>query len=253
MLSRRARVGLVGALVVVATASALLVARGRRGGDGAAPPSAAEAEAATTREAAAVATDVQATWAELLRRGGRSYSEARVVGFRGAVRSECGWDERAASPFYCAADERLYLELDVAGALLARGDRAGRGAVAYVVAHALGHHVQALTGVDRRVRRDQRAEPAREEALGRALELQADCYVGVWARASATTLLDDEGVEPALAALAEVVERHPPAAPGSPPESWRHADLATRVAWVRRGLAAGDPDACDPFAAPSPP
>lgn len=253
MLSRRVRVGLVGALVLAAASSAILLARGRRSASDGSAPTAAEADAATTREAGIVAADVQSTWAELLRRGGRSYSEARVVGFRGAVRSECGWDERASAPFYCAADERLYLELDVAGALLGRGDRAGRSALAYVVAHALGHHVQAVTGVERRVRRDQRADPAREQELQRAFELQADCYVGVWARTSRAGLLDEADVAPALAALAEVVGRHAPAAPGAPPESWSHADLDTRVGWVRRGLEAGDPDACDPFAPPPPP
>jgi predicted metalloprotease len=249
MLSRGARLGLVAA-AVAAIASVVVAVRRADHAATVARPGPGASDARVTARASELVDDAQATWAELLRRGGRSYSEARLVPFRGAVRSECGWDERAVAPFYCAADERVYLDLDVATGLLARGEPGGSRALGYVVAHAIGHHVQALTGVERRVRREQQADPAREEELARALELQADCFAGVWARASDRSDLSEATAAATLELVAQVVSSRPRAVEHGPPEAWLHASADARLAWLLRGLASGDPDACDPLTEP---
>jgi len=244
--SRRACVA-----VGIAALAAAAVAVGRSLDRSPAVPAPGAAEHAEVADAAfAITRDAQATWAELLRQGWRSYSEARLVTFRGPVRSECGWDERAVAPFYCPADEKLYLDLDFAAELAEPGSGGAEG-LAYVVAHGIGHHVQALTGVERRVQRDARAQPAREGELVLAMELQADCFAGVWAKASGARLLTAENAASAIAAVVTIAARRRGGAhEGGPSETWLHSDPGARLTWLTRGMAAGDPDACDTFATP---
>jgi len=127
----------------------------------------------------AVMKDVQSTWSTLLPRG---YRETRVVLFRDAINSACGMAESATGPFYCPQDQRVYLDLGFFEELSQRFGAPGDFARAYVIAHEVGHHVQRLTGIERKVRAAQENNPAAQNPLSVRLELQADCFAGVWAK-----------------------------------------------------------------------
>ena len=161
------------------------------GGEVAVPPSASvpsAGRAATSPEEErlvdfvdAVMRDAQGTWQQLL---GERYHRTRVRLFRDVIESACGTAESATGPFYCPADHFVYLDLGFFDELRQRFGAPGEFAQAYVVAHELGHHVQMLLGIDRRVRAAQQARPSQANALSVALELQADCFAGVWGHAA---------------------------------------------------------------------
>jgi predicted metalloprotease len=194
-----------------------------------------------------VLDDIQDTWPKVL---GSRYRDAQLVLFRGATSSACGVGQSAMGPFYCPADQKVYLDLSFFEQLARRLDAPGEFAQAYVIAHEVGHHVQHLLGVNQRVRQLQQARPGEANALSVRQELQADCFAGVWGHSTARrNLLESGDVEAGLRAAASIgddrLQRE-----GSGrvrPETFTHGTSAQRVEWLRRGLETGDIQACDTF------
>jgi predicted metalloprotease len=197
-----------------------------------------------------VLDDAQETWHRVLAGSGRSYQDAQLVLFRGEVRSGCGYAESAMGPFYCPADSRVYIDLGFYDELRQRFGAPGDFAQAYVLAHEIGHHVQSLLGVDAEVRRAQQSRPSAANRLSVRLELQADCFAGIWGHSTAQRdMLERGDVEEALTAASAIgddrLQRQ--AGRGVNPESFTHGSSEQRVRWFRRGLESGDPAACDTF------
>lgn len=197
-----------------------------------------------------VLDDVQQTWAQLLPRFGDQYREARLAVFRDAVSTACGDAPAAVGPFYCPADERVYLDLSFFDELARRFGAPGDFAQAYVIAHELGHHLQHVLGIEQRVRQLQGTRPGASNQLSVALELQADCFAGVWANSTSQRRLLQQGdVEEGLAAASAVGDDRIQAQTTGQirPETFTHGSAAQRVQWFRRGLESGDPNSCDTF------
>lgn len=194
-----------------------------------------------------VLDDNQKTWGALL--PGR-YQHAKLVLFRDAVPSACGFAEAATGPFYCPGDQKVYIDLGFYDELRSRFGAPGEFAQAYVLAHEIGHHVQNLLGIDRQVRQLQQSRPRLANQLSVRMELQADCFAGVWGRSTAQrNLLEQGDVEAGLNAAAAIGDdRIQRMSTGRVhPESFTHGSSAERVQWFKRGLQTGDPDACDTF------
>ncbi len=203
---------------------------------------------------AAVLGDTEKTWGELFRRNGQTYREPKLVLFSGAVDSACGFAQAAMGPFYCPADQRVYLDLSFFNELRQRFKAPGDFAQAYVIAHEVGHHVQTLLGTAERVRAaQQRGSLAQANAQQVRMELQADCYSGLWAHHAerARRVLEEGDIEEALnAATAIGDDRLQRQTQGHVvPDSFTHGTSAQRVRWFRRGLESGDLKACDTFGA----
>ena len=194
-----------------------------------------------------VLDDLQQAWAQLL----PGYRPAKLVLFRGSIRSGCGSADAQMGPFYCPADEKVYIDLSFYDQLRRRFGAPGDFAQAYVIAHEIGHHVQKLTGVEPEVRRLQRARPGQANALSVRMELQADCLAGVWGHSTARRdILEAGDVEEALRAAAAIGDDAIQGGSGRVrPESFTHGSSEQRVTWFRRGMTGGDPNACDSFAA----
>ncbi|MFL5578143.1 MAG: neutral zinc metallopeptidase [Gemmatimonadaceae bacterium] len=199
-----------------------------------------------------VLDDAQGTWAQVLpKQAGTPYREAKLVLFRDAVRSGCGVAESAAGPFYCPTDQKVYIDLGFYDELRQRFGASGDFAQAYVITHELGHHVQRLLGTEQRVRELQERRPQLANDLSVRLELQADCYAGVWGNSTdQRRLLESGDVEEALNAAASIGDdRIQRQTTGSiRPESFTHGSSAQRVSWFKRGFTSGRMDACDTFA-----
>ena len=198
----------------------------------------------------AVMGDAQQTWSELL--GGR-YQETRAVLFRDAIQSACGFAQAATGPFYCPADRKVYLDLGFFDELDRNLGAPGDFAQAYVLAHEVGHHVQTILGIENQVRRRQAASPSARNDLSVDMELQADCFAGVWGHhannASGSVQLAEGDVEEGLrAAAASGDERRQRMQGGRvAPERFTHGTSEQRAEWLRRGLQSGDPNACNTF------
>jgi uncharacterized protein len=199
----------------------------------------------------AVVGDTEDTWTRLFSQGGGTYEPPRLVLFSGAVQSACGQASAAVGPFYCPPDRHVYLDLQFFGELSERFGAPGEFARAYVVAHEIGHHVQNLLGISDRVQRQRaRMDQASANALSVRLELQADCYAGVWGHSAAQrNILEPGDVEAALAAATAIGDdRLQKQARGYVvPESFTHGSSAQRVRWFRTGLDTGDVQRCDTF------
>jgi predicted metalloprotease len=202
----------------------------------------------------AVARDAQGTWQNVL---GADYQPTRVVLFRDAIQSTCGFAQSATGPFYCPADGRVYLDLGFFDELHRRFGAPGDFAQAYVLAHEIGHHIQNITGTERRVRAAQQRSPSDANALSVRMELQADCYAGVWghvasrqgrARQGLVELEPGdarEGLNAAAAIGDDRLQRM--SGGGVAPDRFTHGTSEQRMEWFRRGLENGDPDACNTF------
>jgi len=202
--------------------------------------------------ASVVLGDTEQTWGRIFSEAGYDYREPTMVLFSGSVRSACGFSSAATGPFYCPADNKVYLDLSFFDQLSRRFGAPGDFAQAYVIAHEVGHHVQNLLGLSEQVQRA-RQRVSREEGnqLSVAMELQADCYAGVWAHHAHRNrqLLEPGDVEEGLKA-AEVIgddSIQRKTTGHVQPESWTHGSSDQRVAWLRRGLQSGDEDQCDTF------
>ena len=204
--------------------------------------------------AATVLASTEDVWTEIFTAQGQRYPRPTLVLFSDAVASACGTASSAVGPFYCPADQKVYLDLSFYDLLDQRFGAPGDFAQAYVVAHEVGHHVQQLLGIsDQVTAAQQRASEEQANALSVRLELQADCLAGVWGNHANRTrhLLEPGDVEEGLRAAAaigdDMMQRQ--SAGRVRPESWTHGSSEMRVRWLRQGLTTGDPDQCDTFQA----
>jgi predicted metalloprotease len=194
-----------------------------------------------------VLDDVQDTWSKVLPNYGGRFHPARLVLFRNSTDSGCGPAQSVMGPFYCPLDERVYLDLGFFDELQRRFGATGDFARAYVLAHELGHHVQHLLGTDARVRQIQESNPSEANQLSIRLELQADCFAGVWAHSTDQRRLLQEGdVDEALGAAAAVGDdRIQQRTTGRVNvDSFTHGSAAQRSQWFKRGFESGDPRNC---------
>jgi uncharacterized protein len=202
----------------------------------------------------AVVEDAQQTWAELL--PGR-YERTTTVLFRDAVHSACGSAQSAVGPFYCPGDRKVYLDLSFFNELHTRFRAPGDFAQAYVLAHEVGHHLQTVLGIERQVRQRQAADARTRNDLSVRMELQADCFAGVWGHVAARPgraergLVEleagdlEEGLRAAAAVGDDTIQKR--STGRVMPDQFTHGSAAQRMAWFRRGFDTGDPAACDTF------
>jgi predicted metalloprotease len=203
-----------------------------------------------------VLADTEDTWQEIFSASGARYREPKLVLFTDRVRSACGMTDAAVGPFYCPADQKVYIDLAFYDELKSRFNAPGDFAQAYVIAHEVGHHVQNLLGISSQVSRAQRAAGESEaNALSVRLELQADCLAGVWAHHAerARDLLEQGDVEEGLNAAAQIGDdRMQRRSMGFVvPDSFTHGSSEQRVRWFSRGLRDGDVQGCNTFEAAS--
>ena len=236
------------------------------GGDGSAPPTQGSAPVPTSQEeelqiqfVSTVLDDTQETWERIFAESGQPYRRAKLVIFTDSVRSGCGSAEAAMGPFYCPADEKVYVDLGFYDELQQRFGAPGDFAQAYVIAHEIGHHVQSLLGLSDQVRRAQGQNPDRANELSVQLELQADCFAGIWAHSMDPSLrgADEPAMEPgdaeeALDAAAAVGDdRIQSQGRGEVnPETWTHGSAEQRAEWFNTGFQTGDVDNCNTFGGP---
>jgi predicted metalloprotease len=199
-----------------------------------------------------VLADTEDTWSKIFRENGLVYQEPKLVLFTGTVQSACGYAQAAMGPFYCPADQKVYIDLSFYQDLKTRHNSPGDFAQAYVVAHEIGHHVQNLLGISRKVQSLQRqVSEVESNQLSVRLELQADCLAGVWAnRANQERQIIETGdVEEALTAASNIGDdRLQKQARGYVvPDSFTHGSSAQRVRWFKQGLTTGDINQCNTF------
>lgn len=197
-----------------------------------------------------VLASTEDTWRALFDARGMQYAEPDLVLFDNAVQSACGFAQSAVGPFYCPADQDVYLDLSFFNELAQRFGAPGEFAEAYVVAHEVGHHVQTLTGISSQVRAaQQRASQEEANALQVRMELQADCLAGVWAHHN-PGMIEAGDIEDALRAASAIGDdRLQRESQGYVvPESFTHGSSAQRSEWFRRGYQGGAPENCETFA-----
>ena len=197
-----------------------------------------------------VLDDVQSTWGSTFSRSNAQYRPANLVLFRNGTQSGCGMGQSAMGPFYCPLDEKVYLDLNFFAELDRRFGAPGDFAQAYVIAHELGHHVQHLMGTDQKVRDIQQRRPSLANEASVRLELQADCYAGVWAHSAAERgKLSPGDVEEGLGAASAVGDDRIQQQSGQRVnvDSFTHGSAQQRMQWFTRGFESGDVNACDTF------
>jgi len=196
-------------------------------------------------------------WGELFQQMGRQYRQPRLVLFRDATQTACGVGQSAMGPFYCPPDQRVYIDLSFFDELATRFRAPGQFPQAYVIAHEIGHHVQNLLGISGKVQQMQRSMSKRDaNAMSVRVELQADCFAGVWAyhanrERGGTATITDKDVDQALAAATAIGDdRLQRQSQGRiVPDSFTHGSSAQRVRWFKTGLQSGDVRRCDTFRA----
>ena len=204
-----------------------------------------------------VLASTEDTWTEVFRKGGGTYRPPKLVMFSGATQTACGPGQSAAGPFYCSEDETVYIDLDFFRMLQQRFKAPGDFAQAYVVAHEVGHHVQNLLGTMEKVQsRRQRMSERRNNPLSVRLELQADCYAGIWARQSqqAKGWLEGGDVEEGLNAASQIGDDMMQKRSGGAvvPDAFTHGSSTQRVHWFRIGMEGRQLSNCDTFARTEP-
>jgi len=223
---------------------------GLGGGAAAEPGGTLNPQGDTDEQLAYVVSSVQAFWAATFQRAGKDYPETKLVLFDQATSSPCGQASAATGPFYCPADQKVYLELGFFDELKSRfGAKGGDFAMAYVVAHEFGHHVQNALGISEQAQQQAQADPSQEKAISVKVELQADCLAGVWAH-SAKSDLEPGDIDEALSAASAVGDdRIQESTTGRiEPEAWTHGSAEQRTQWFTTGYSSGDVNACDTFA-----
>ena len=195
--------------------------------------------------------DVQNTWDRILpEQANTQYRHSKLVLFRDEYPSGCGTAQSAIGPFYCPEDQRVYLDLGFFNELKTRFGAPGEFAQAYVIAHELGHHVQKLTGIEPKMRRLQEQNPSERNELSVRLELQADCFAGVWGHSTEQRqITDNQDISAGINAAAAVGDdRLQRAGRGYVnPESFTHGSSAQRVSYFKRGLESGQMSSCNTF------
>jgi predicted metalloprotease len=214
----------------------------------------------TERPATTELTDIQRTslkvlgsterrWDEIFKASGEQYPPPTLVFYSQNGQSGCGAAQAAMGPFYCPADQRIYIDTDFFNEMETRFNAPGDFPIGYIIAHEVGHHIQTVTGQADKIRKAQQsASEADGNALQVQMELQADCYAGVWA-ARDTNLMEagdlEEGMRAAEAIGDDTLQKSAGRRPV--PESFTHGSSAQRMAWLRKGLSTGDPAQCDTF------
>ena len=199
-----------------------------------------------------VLDDVQNTWGQKFPVAARDYRKTKLVLFTDTVSSGCGYAQSAMGPFYCPADEKVYIDLGFYRELRSRFGAPGDFAQAYVIAHEIGHHVQNVLGLSERVRELQQRRPDQANQLSILLELQADCFAGVWAHSTQKRdILEGGDVEEGIGAAAAVGDDRIQKSGGGGvnPETWTHGSSQQRVQWFQRGMQKGTVADCNTFAA----
>jgi predicted metalloprotease len=204
------------------------------------------------RFVARVLGSTERTWDQIFQAAGRTYQKPTLVLFSDAVESACGFAQAATGPFYCGEDQKVYIDLSFYRDLRQRFEAPGDFAQAYVIAHEVGHHVQNLLGIMRKVQALQSRSREREaNALSVRLELQADCLAGIWANYAhrERNILEEGDIEEGLNAAAQIGDdRMQKRAQGYVvPEGFTHGSSQQRVQWFRRGISSGDLKQCDTF------
>jgi predicted metalloprotease len=197
-----------------------------------------------------VVNDVQGSWKDQFAAAGKAYPPTTLRLFTGGIRTGCGSASSSTGPFYCPADRRVYLDMAFFRELSSRFGAPGDFAQAYVIAHEFGHHVQNVLGILPQVNQEMRDNPSSANALSVKLELQADCFAGVWAHSAYTrNLLEDGDLEEGLTAAAAVGDDRIQAASGGGehPESFTHGTSEQRKQWFLTGFQNGDVAACNTF------
>ncbi len=203
------------------------------------------------RFVAVVLAETEDTWSRIFKKGGSQYPAPKLVLFTGQVQSACGFGTAASGPFYCPADKKVYIDLAFYDQLKRSFGAPGDFAQAYVIAHEIGHHVQNLTGVLPKFNAARRSMGKQQEnAMSIRVELQADCYAGVWANSTAQKgLLEQGDLEEALNAALKIgddaIQKRTQGY--VVPESFNHGTSKQRAEWFVRGLKSGDPGDCDTF------
>lgn len=199
-----------------------------------------------------VLADTEETWNATFRQLGRQYEEPRLVLFSGATRSACGLGQAAMGPFYCPGDKQVYIDLSFYRDMRDRFNAPGDFAQAYVIAHEVGHHVQNLLGISGQVQRLRQSVSRTEgNALSVRLELQADCFAGIWAHQADRLrgVLEQGDIEEGLNAASAIGDDRLQKQSGGrvSPDSFTHGSSAQRVRWFKQGFNSGDVDTCDTF------
>lgn len=259
---RGGKLGIVGILAIIGISlflgidpSVILQGGGLQGGVPSVPQSQTTRSAGSdelTQFVAVVLADTEDTWRALFENSNETYLEPKLVLFSGAVQSDCGFAQSAQGPFYCPGDQKVYLDLSFFEELHSRFKAPGDFAQAYVIAHEVGHHVQTLLGISQKVHEQKsRLNDVEGNKLSVRLELQADCFAGVWAYNAdrSRQILEAGDVEEALnAATAIGDDRLQKKATGTViPDSFTHGSSKQRVRWFKKGLEAGDVRSCDTF------
>ena len=230
---------------------------------GGAPPAQVQQQAPAQRPPAddrmakfvsTVLADTEDVWKDVFAKGGATYKEPRLVLFRGATQTACGQGQAAMGPFYCPGDQKVYIDLGFYETLTKRLGAPGEFAQAYVVAHEVGHHVQNLLGISAKVDKMRgQVSQADYNVLSVKLELQADCFAGVWAYHAneSRQILQGGDIESAMNAAAKIGDDALQRSSGGAvvPESFTHGTSAQRQRWFKTGLTSGSVKACDTFSA----
>lgn len=197
-----------------------------------------------------VMSDAQDVWTKIFEEGGQQYQRSNLVVYRDITQTACGTGQAAAGPFYCPADGRVYIDLAFNDELHRRFGAPGDFAQAYVIAHEIGHHVQNLLGTSDQVREAQSRDRRNANEYSVRLELQADCFAGIWAHSTARRdILDPGDVEEGLKAAAAVGDDRIQEMSGRAvsPESFTHGSSEQRMEWFQRGFKSGRVQDCDTF------
>lgn len=218
------------------------------------PAHAPPADDAQAKFVSTVLADTEDTWSELFRNAGGQYVDPKLVLFTGAVGTACGTGQAAMGPFYCPADRKVYLDMSFFQDMKTKLQASGDFAQAYVIAHEVGHHVQNLLGTSEKVNRDrQKMSEVEANRLSVKVELQADCYAGIWAYHANRTrhILEAGDVEEALNAATAIGDDmlQKKARGYVVPDAFTHGTSAQRVRWFKRGLETGKPGNCDTYSA----
>lgn len=252
----RSKAGLVVLVVIVALSlfGGLGGILGRGDGDeGARSPAAGQAPRSDDKQAhfvAFVLDDVQNMWKTEFAKHNATYRNAKLVMFTDATQTSCGNGSSAVGPFYCPRDERAYIDLAFYGQLERKLGAKGDFAQAYVIAHEIGHHVQNLRGVSERVHEARKSEQIGDEGLSVRLELQADCFAGMWAHSTEQRKLLEAGdIDEAMNAAASIGDDklQKESRGRVRPETFTHGTSAQRKRWFEKGYQSGSFDACDTF------
>jgi predicted metalloprotease len=197
-----------------------------------------------------IVADVEEAWTDIFAASGKEFTPSQLVLFSGQTSTGCGPASSATGPFYCPADQRMYLDLGFFRELQQRFGAPGDFAQGYVIAHEYGHHIQNMLGINSEVQRQSQQDPGRANDLSVRLELQADCLAGVWGHTlRAQNELSQGDLEEALTAASAIGDDRIQASTTGriDPESWTHGSSEQRSRWFRTGFDTGDPNGCDTF------